>query len=72
MMEPGSGERRDASWRAASSCFSSGKRWKKDEAWMAEMRPCRGVREVNMRRSDGREAASTSVIEANGAWGLIN
>jgi hypothetical protein len=39
---------------------------------MAEMCPWRGVREVKVRRSDGREAASTSVIEANGAWGLIS
>jgi hypothetical protein len=44
MIEPGRGSSNAAKRFPSSSCFSSSKRWKREEAWMAEMCPRSSVR----------------------------
>ena len=66
MMDPGSGESKGARRRASLSCCSSGKRWKKDEAWIALTRPTSGVSEVSV-FSGGRGSVGTVVGSGEGA-----
>jgi len=44
MMEPGRGSSSAARRLPSSNCFSSLKRWKREEAWMTEMQPRSSVR----------------------------
>ena len=53
IIEPGSGESREATWRAICSCFASSNKWKNAPMKMAETRPCSGVREVRDLSSRG-------------------
>lgn len=78
MMEPGSGERREARRCARLSCFSSLKRWKKDAANMAERRPWRGVRVLREERGGrgvvggevGRGVSGAIKLESNASPGM--
>ena len=49
--EPGSGESSPARAWARCSCFSSPKKWKREDACIAVTRPCNGLSEVRLRRS---------------------
>ena len=49
--EPGSGESSPARARATCSCLASLKRWKKEDACIANTRPCSGFSEVRLPKS---------------------
>ena len=53
MMEPGRGSSSDPIRLASSNCFSSSKRWKREEAWIAEMWARSSVNVVTNSREDG-------------------
>jgi hypothetical protein len=61
--EPGSGESSPARARATYSCLSSLKRWKKDDACIANTRPCNGLSEVRLHRSRAEPSG-----ESVGSW----
>ena len=67
-MDPCRGDRSVASCFANFNCCSSPNRWKSDEACIAEVCPCNGVRDFKVLRSVGRGVVGS---EKNGSLGSI-
>lgn len=65
-IEPGSGERRPASFRAISVCISSSKRWKKEPVTMAETWPWSSLRVFTLCRSLGFSVFGNEIFADGG------